>query len=175
MRINQYSYGKEQHRKLLSHHLSFRTRKSNSIVDGLLVRDKILHRLDFFRRVSLPIKVFAQYPQRLAGAVGLRRIAWILPVRHIRVIHKRSRRFYHVDSARAFTLCQFRSPGSREYGLAEVDPGRLPLGVVGGIARLKQVSGLQVSFGAMIETSRVGEDERCRGIAYLFIHIVTSS
>ena len=52
-------------------------------------------------------------------------------------------------------------------GLAKVDPGRPPLGVVGGIARLKQVLGLQVRPGAMVESSRGGiEDEWCCGIAH---------
>ena len=56
-----------------------------------------------------------------------------------------------------------------------VNPGRPPLGVVGGIAGLKQVPGPQVCPGAMVESSRAGiEDEWCRGIAhaYLVIYIV---
>src|SRR5947207_2305334 len=109
--------------------------------------------LDFLRGVSLPIQVFAHDPERLTGAIGLRGITRILLVCQIRVIHKRPRRFHQVDSAWTFALCQFRSPGSREHSLAEVDPGRPPLGVVGGIAGLEQVPGLQVRPGAMVELS----------------------
>ena len=130
-----------------------RTRKSSSVVDGLLTRDTVLHGLDFLRGVSLPIQVFAHDPQRLPGAIGLRGITWILLVRQIGVIHERAGRFHQVDSAWTFALCQLRSPSSRVQGLAEVDPGRPPLGVVGGIAGLNQVPGLQVRPGAMVESS----------------------
>ena len=91
------------------------------------------------------------------------------------VIHKRAGRLHQIDSARTFALCQLRSPSSRVQGLAKVDPGRRPLGVVGGIAGLKQVPGLQVRPGAMVKSSRGGiEDEWCCGIAhaYLVIYIV---
>src|SRR5204863_9808771 len=107
----------------------------------------------YLRGGYLPIQVFAHDTQRLTGAIGLRRITWILLVRQIGVIHKCSRRFHQVDSASTFALCQFRSPSSREHSLAEVDPGRPPLGVVGGIAGLEQVPGLQVRPGAMVELS----------------------
>src|SRR5205085_9600878 len=132
--------------------------------------NEVLHCLDFLRRMSLPIQVFAHDPQRLPRAIGLRRITWILLIRHIRVIHKRTGRFYLIDSAWTFAPCQLRSPGSRVQGLAEVDPRRPPLGVVGRIAGLKQVSGLQVRPRAMVESSRVAVKKEwfCRFVhAYL--------
>jgi hypothetical protein len=89
--------------------------------------------------MSLPIQVFGDHLQRLPGAIRLRGITWKLLVRQIWVIHKRAGRFHQLDSARIFALCQLRSPSSRVQGLAKVDPGRPPLGVVGGIAGLKQV------------------------------------
>src|SRR5438105_399895 len=101
--------------------------KSISVVDGFLIRDKILHRLDLLRGVSLPIQVLIHDPKRVLGAIGLCRITRKLSVGHIGIIHERPRRFYHVDPARAFALCQFRSPRGREHGLAEVDPWRSPL------------------------------------------------
>src|SRR5438552_14241118 len=127
--------------------------KSISVVDGFLIRDKILHRLDLLRGVSLPIQILIHDPKRVLGAIGLCRITRKLSVGHIGIIHERPRRFYHVDPARAFALCQFRSPRSREHGLAEVDPWRSPLRVVGGIAALKHVPWLQVRLGAMVERS----------------------
>src|SRR5256714_15468651 len=97
------------------------THAESSVVDWLLVLNEVLHCLDFLRRVSLPIQVFAHDPQRLTGAIGLRGITWILLVRHIRVIHKRPRRLHQADSARTFALCQLRSPARREHSLAEAD------------------------------------------------------
>src|SRR2546423_14818543 len=150
------------------------THAESSVVDWLLVLNEVLHCLDFVRRVSLPIQVFAHDPQRLTGAVRLRGITWILLVRHIRVIHKRASRFHDVNSAWAFALCQLRSPSSRVQGLAKVYPWRFPLRVVGGIAALKQIPGLQVRPGAMVEATRVGvEDQWCCGFAahaYLLIY-----
>lgn len=136
--------------------------ESSSIVDGLLIRDKVLHCLDFLRGVSLPIQMFADDAQRVLGAVGLRWITRKLSVGHIGIIHERPRGFHHVDPARAFALCQFRSPSSREHGLAEVDPGRSPLRVVGGIAALKHVPGLQLRLGAVVERSTVDVGMRIR-------------
>ena len=125
--------------------------------------------------MSLPIQVFGDHPQRLPGAIRLRGITWKLLVRQIWVIHKRAGRFHQIDSARTFALCQLRSPNSRVQRFAKVDPGRPSLRVVGGIAGLKQVPGLQVRPGAMVESSRGGiEDEWSCGIAhaYLVIYIV---
>src|SRR5882724_13225199 len=87
--------------------------ESSSVVDGLFIRDKVLHCPDFLRGVSLPIQMFADDAQRVLGAVGLRWITRKLSVGNIGIIHERPGRFYHVDPARAFALCQFRSPGSR--------------------------------------------------------------
>src|SRR5947207_1920018 len=126
---------------------------SSSVVNGFLIRDKVLHCVDFLWGVSLPSQMFADDAQRVPGAVRLGWITRKLSVGHIGIIHERSRRFYHVDPARAFALCQFRSPGSREHGLAEVDPWRPPLRVVGGIAALKHVPGLQLRLGAVVERS----------------------
>src|SRR5262249_48144728 len=62
------------------------------------------------------------------------------------------------------------SPSSCVHSLAEIDPGRPPLGVVGGISGFKQVPGLQVRPGAMVESSRAGiEDEWCCGIAHALL------
>ncbi len=146
-----------------------------SVVDGLLTRDSVLHGLDFFRGVPYPIQVFAYDPQRLAGAIGPGGITGKLLVRQIGVIREGAGRFYLVDSAWTFALGQLRSPGSCVQRLAEVDPGRLPLGVVGGITGLKQLPGLQVGLSAMVESLRVGiEDEWFCGFlhACLVIHIV---
>ena len=118
--------------------------------------------------MSLPIQVLGHHPQRLPGAIRLRGITWELLVRQIWVIHKRAGRFHQIDSARTFALCQLRSPSSRVQRLAKVDPGRPPLSIVGGISGLKQVPGLQVRPGAMVESSRAGiEDEWCGGIAHV--------
>jgi hypothetical protein len=120
-------------------------------------------------------QVFAHDPQRRPGAIRPRGITWKLLVRQIGIIHKRAGRFHQIDSARTFALCELRSPGSRVQGLAKVDPGRPPLGVIGGIAGLKQIPRLQVRPGTMVESSRAGiEDEWCCGIAhaYLVIYIV---
>src|SRR5215831_12244581 len=117
--------------------------------------------------MSLPIQVFGDHSQRLLRAIRLCGITWKLLVREIWVIHKRAGRFHQIDSARTFSPCQFRSPSSRVQSLAKVDPGRPPLSVVGGIAGLKQVPGLQIRPGAMVEPSRADiEDEWCCRIAH---------
>src|SRR2546430_12786948 len=71
-----------------------------SLPDALpiFVLNEVFHPLNFLWGMSLPIQKFAHDPQRLARAIRLRWITWILLVRHVRVIHKRASRFYHVRS-----------------------------------------------------------------------------
>jgi hypothetical protein len=62
----------------------------------------VLHRFELFRGVPLPVRDFAGDPQRIARAVGLRRIAREPLVRQVGVILDRPRRFDGVDPARFF-------------------------------------------------------------------------
>src|SRR5215468_415922 len=70
----------------------------------------VLHGLQRFRGVSLPIRDLARDTQWLPGPVRLRRITPKPLIRQIGVILNRSSRFYHVDSAGTFAYRQLCSP-----------------------------------------------------------------
>ncbi len=103
----------------------------------------------------MPIQVFADDAERVARAIGFRWIARKLFVGHIGVVHEGSRGLHDIDPLPTLALCQFRSPGGREHGLAEVDPWRFPLRVVGGISTRKLVPNLKLRPGAMVKRSPV--------------------
>src|SRR5680860_1763839 len=72
-----------------------------SVVNGLNTKSSkllkvVLHGLERFGGVPLPIRDLTRNPQRLPGAVGLGRITRIFRVRQIGVIHNRAGRFHYV-------------------------------------------------------------------------------
>lgn len=123
----------------------------NLVVDGLFVRDKVLHSLDLFGSVANPTQMLADDPEPVSGAIGFCWIARKLFVSHVGVVHKRAGRFDDVDPLTARPPCQFRSPSSRVQRLAKVDPGRFPLRVVRRIPTRKFAPDLKLRLGAMIK------------------------
>src|SRR5204862_5117130 len=84
-------------------------------------RESILHRLERFRGVSLPVCDLTRDPQRTARAIGLRRIPAKLLVRQIGIFFKRAGRLDDVDSAAAVACGELRSPSGCVESASEVD------------------------------------------------------
>jgi hypothetical protein len=66
--------------------------------------------------VSHPIGDFADDPERITGAVGLRRIAGEFLVRQAGIVFERAGGLHDVDPAPPLPCRQFRSPGGRVQG-----------------------------------------------------------
>jgi hypothetical protein len=100
----------------------------------------LLHRIELFRWVPLPLRDLPRDPKRTAGAVGLGGVTGVLLVRQVGVIFDRTRCLYDINPAAAFALGQLGSPGSGIQGSREVDVGcLLSLAVVGRKSGFDQV------------------------------------
>ncbi len=101
----------------------------------LEMRQVVLHGLELLGRVSLPIGDFADDPERIAGAVRLRRIARELLVGQVGIVLERAGRLDDVDPPSPLARRQLGAPDGGIQGGGQVDIRRfLPLAVVGGEA-----------------------------------------
>ena len=86
---------------------------------GFQARKALLHLLNSFRRVSLPLCYLADDAQRITGSVGQGRIAGKFLVRHIGVVDDRAGGFHHIDALRRAADGKFSSPNGSIQGGSE--------------------------------------------------------
>ncbi len=135
---------------------------------GLKTCNPVFHAIDQLRGVPPPTRALARDSQGLLGTVRLR---WVGPLLcQIGVRHDRARRFHRVDPPGTFAECKFCPPGSRIQAAGQIDVARLlPRTEIRVIARLNEVSWLQVSPRAVVEPLRtqVLGPLLCRAVAVM--------
>ena len=70
--------------------------------------EMVFHRLELLGRMRLPITNLAEDPQRMAGAVGFRRIAREFLVRQVRIVFERAGRRHDIDPSPTLAQGQLR-------------------------------------------------------------------
>jgi hypothetical protein len=102
----------------------------------------VVHGLEAVGGVAGPADDFADDAERIAAAVAAGGVAGEFAVGEVRVVFQRAGGLDDVDAAGPVALGQLRAPDGGVQGGAQVDVGRrLPLAVVGGVARADQVAG----------------------------------
>ncbi|KQV92105.1 hypothetical protein ASC91_05775 [Pelomonas sp. Root1237] len=101
--------------------------------------------------VALPLHDFARHPQPRLAAVGLGWIAGELAVSQVGVVFDGAGGLHDVDAAAVLAHGQLSAPDRGFQRRGQIDVVRLlALAVVGHVARLDQVTGLQVGLGAVV-------------------------
>src|SRR5262249_31076025 len=115
----------------------------------------VFHFLQALGGVAHPAGDFAHDPERLTGAVGLRRVSRKFLVPEIGIVHDRAGRLHNVDPFPSVSVGQLGAPDGRVQRAGEIDPRCLfPRAVIGAVANPDQISRFQVGSGAVIESLR---------------------